>query len=551
MCSRLIATVLPGVLLATLGSARSSAAAGSCEALTALALANNTTITQAVVPPVPFASPGPPLAYPAGATASTPFCRVVAVSKPTSDSAINFEVWLPVTGWNGRFVGIGGGGTRGGIGYAGMADAVSRGYATASTDGGNLGDGRDGSFALAHPEKVADWAYRAVHVMTEAAKVVTDSFYGRRPQYSYFRGCSTGGHQGMAEAQRFPTDYDGILAGAPGNNATHLHTAHVWTWNAAHLSPAAVIPESKLPMLADAALRACDALDGVADRLLTDPRTCRFDPASLSCKGADGPNCLTGPQVDAIKKIYDGTRNPRTGELIYPGYPPGSEAAWAPLVTGIGTPPVPAFVDIIRIFAYQNPKYDWRTFDFDRDMAYVDKAIGSVVNSVDPNLTPFRSRGGKLLLYHGWSDQYVGPQDTIDQYDKIVSVMGREQGNAESRLKATQQFARLFMAPGMLHCSGGPGPNSFGNVFGSGRPQDADHDAFTALVQWVERGVAPGRIIATKYRDDDPARGVVMTRPLCAHPEVATYKGSGDTNDAANFVCRVPPTDDGLRRPPQ
>jgi feruloyl esterase len=527
-----------------------ASAATPCETLGSLILANNTIVTSATVPALPFTSPGAPLAFGAPATVTTPFCRVVAVAQPVNDSVINIEVWLPTDGWNGAFKGVGGGGTRGGMSYGAMADALSQGYATASTDGGNLSNGLDGHFALGHPEKIVDWASRAIHVMTVAAKSLSAAFYGEGPYYSYFTGCSTGGHEGLAEAQRFPDDYDGVLAGAPGNNATHLHTAHIWTWNATNIDPASFIPVSKLPMITAAANASCDALDGVEDGLITDPRACHFDPSELQCNGADEAGCLTAPQVEAVRKIYAGTRNPRTGNLIYPGYPRGSEFGWAPLVVGLveapGTPAVPAFVDIIRIFAFQDPNYDWRTYDFDRDMDFVDSTIGPIVNSVDPYLTAFKSHGGKLLLYHGWADQFVGPQDNIDYYERIAaSVQDKSKGNqGNSGFAKAQKFARLFMAPGMQHCAGGPGPNSFGNALIPGVPRDPDHDAFAALVRWVEQGVPPERIIATKYVNDNPAQGVAMTRPLCPHPDIAVYKGRGSTELAENFVCRVPHTND-------
>jgi feruloyl esterase len=537
-----------------------------CADLESLVLSNNTTITSATAPQLPFTTPGTPLAYPAGATVSTPaFCRVVAVAEPTSDSVINIEVWLPTVGWNGRFKGVGGGGTRGGIAYGAMADAISQGYATASTDGGNLSNGLDGSFALGHPEKIVDWASRAIHVMTVAGKAVTEAFYGESPQYSYFDGCSTGGHEGMTEIQRFPDEYDGVLAGAPGSNATHLHTAHIWTWDATNLDPASFIPVAMLPMITTASIAACDALDGVTDGLISDPRRCHFDPSVLLCNGAAGPNCLTKPQVEAVQKIYAGTQNPGTGALIYPGYEPGGEFGWSPLVVGLidepGQAAVPAFIDIIRIFAYQNPNYDWRTFDFDHDMSFVDSTIGPIVDDQELDMRPYSRRGGKLILYHGWADQYVSPQDDVNHYERIaacangtcaatnddgVTVFGPPENSLSPQSYSNvQKFARLFLAPGMQHCSGGPGPNSFGNVILSGIPRDPNHDAFAALVRWVEEGVPPKRIIATKYVNDDPTQGVVMTRPLCPYPAEAVYRGQGDSNDARSFLCQAGLDTDG------
>jgi feruloyl esterase len=320
-------------------------------------------------------------------------------------------------------------------------------------------------------------------------------------------------------------------------------------------------------MITAASIAACDALDGVTDGLITDPRRCHFDPSKLLCAAGDGPDCLTASQVEAVNEIYAGTRNPRTGALIYPGYEPGGEFGWSPLVVGLvdepGTPAVPAFIDIIRIFAFQNPNYDWRTFDFDHDMAFVDHKIGQIVDDQKLNLTPYSGRGGKLILYHGWADQFVGPQDDVNHYERIAACARKSFGSADicgvndndidvfgppkflspDSFTEVQKFARLFMAPGMQHCSGGPGPNSFGNTLIPGIPRDPDHDAFAALVLWVEKGVAPERIVATKYENDDPTQGVVMTRPLCPYPQIAVYKGQGNTNEEESFVCQVADND--------
>jgi feruloyl esterase len=533
MNRRPISFVLLITFAATVLLSSSAAAQVSCGSLANLALPN-VTITSASEPQVPFDmvgyAEGNLLAFPGlfdSFTMSTPLCRVQAVANPTSDSVIHIEVWLPTTGWNGRFLAIGGGGTRAGIAYNEMAQLIGFGFATAATDGGNLGNSVDGHFGYQHPEKIADWAYRSTHLMTVTAKTVASSFFGQGPVHSYFAGCSTGGHEGVMEAQRFPGDYDGIMAGAPSNHATHLQAGHIWTWNATNIDPASFIPPTLLPTITAAAVARCDAIDGVVDGLITDPRQCDFDPSDIECQGPNGTNCLTSAQVTAVKKIYAGPRNPQTGALVYAGFAPGGEFGWDPLVYGLPgsleTPPepgyVPAFIDIIRIWAFQNPQYDWRLFDFAQDMASVDTAIASVINDVDPDLTAFKNLGGKLVLYHGWEDQHISPQDDINYYERIAAFM-------RSRGADAHQFARLFMVPGMQHCFGGPGPNSF--------------DAFGAVFQWVEAGVAPEKIIATKYVNDDPSQAVVMTRPLCPHPQIAVYTGSGNTNDAASFVCRVP-----------
>jgi feruloyl esterase len=395
--------------------------------------------------------------------------------------------------------------------YGTMASALNQGYATAGTDTGH--DGDDLSFGVGHPVKIEDWAYRAVHVMTETAKLIIRNYYGRWPAHSYFNGCSTGGQQALSEAQRFPSDYDGIVAGDPGHNRVHLIAAFLWAWEAVHTDTAAPLPAAKLPMLSKAVLAACDALDGVADGIIDDPRRCKFDPGALLCKGSDGDSCLTASQVESVKKIYEGPKNPRTGERIFAGWPRGSERSWGPYFV---EPEEARRNEFWRLWVFDDPKWDWRTFDFDRDLAYADTKI-AMVNAVDPNLRPFQERGGKLLMYHGWADANVPPEDAIQYYEAVERSMGGR--------RSTTGFFRLFMAPGMGHCSGGPGPNTF--------------DALAAIDQWVDHGKAPDEIIASHY-----AGGVQdRTRPLCPFPQTARWRGSGSTEDAANFVC----TDEGRR----
>ena len=378
---------------------------------------------------------------------------------------------------------------------------------------------------MGHPEKIADWAYRSTHVMTDAAKALVKAFYDGGPDWSYFTGCSTGGHQGLSEAQRYPGDYDGILAGDHGANRTLLHASFLWTYAAARKDQASTIPSSKLPVIHDAVLAACDLLDGVKDGFLTDPRRCRFDPAKLLCKGGDGPNCLTAPQVDAVKKIYDGMRNPRTKEITYPGWSRGSEVTrggiWADMA--LTEPP---FEDLFRYWIFEDPKWDWRSFDFDHDMEKTNLKIGAVANALNPDLSTFQARGGKIIMYHGFDDTRVAPADSVNYYERAVAAIGggksaKSSAGRQDGGKATQDLIRLFMVPGMAHCSGGPGPTTF--------------DALTSLEEWVEHGVSPQRIIGSHLADGT----VTLTRPLCPYPEEAVYLGRGSTNEAASFVCRV------------
>lgn len=503
-----------GLLALVVGTATArTAAAASCESLTSLHLPQTAITLAQTVSGGSFTPPPSGAAAPAPLAALPTFCRVAAALSPTADSEIKVEVWMPASGWTGRFVGVGNGGFGGVISYAAMASALRQSAATASTDTGHAGVG--GAFGMGHPEKVIDWAFRSTHLMTESAKSIVQAFYDARPRYSYFSGCSTGGHQGLSEAQRYPNDYDGILAGAHGANRTHLHASFLWAYAAARKDLASMVPPAKLTLLHDAVMNACDALDGVKDGMLVDPSRCRFDPSLLRCKDADQPGCLTGPQVDAVQKVYGGMRNPRTRALLYPGWPLGSETTPGGVWTDMSLAE-PSFEDLFRYWVFENPNWDWRTFDFDKDMQKSDAKLGAIVNALSPDLSAFRAHGGKLLMYHGVNDTRVSPTDSIDYYQKVVAMLPRSGSGGSAN-----QHARLFLVPGMGHCGGGPGPTTF--------------DGLGALQQWVEKGVAPGRIVGSHVEGGK----TTMTRPLCAYPEEAAYVGHGDSNDATNFVCRV------------
>jgi len=503
-----------------------AAAAQSCDALAKLSLPH-TTITRAEsVAAGPFTPPT------GRRIANLPaFCRVTGVIKPAPDSGIRFEVWMPASAWNGKFQGVGNGGFAGDIGYEQMGNAVGGGYATASTDTGHEAGGTDAAWALHHPEKITDFGYRAVHETAAEAKAIVRAFYGDAPRRAYFSSCSNGGRQALMEAQRYPEDYDGIIAGAPANYWTHLLANAAWDDLALLADKDSYIPPRKLRAIEDAALAACDSLDGVTDRVIESPPRCHFDPDVLLCKGPETDSCLTAPQVSALKKLYAGGHNSKG--RIFPGYSPGGEAepgGWALWITG-GSPEhslMHAFsTQFFKNMVFDNPSWDFRTFNPDRDTKLAEEKQTHNLNATDPDLSRFRARGGKLILYHGWSDAAIAAQNTIDYYDSVVAKLG---------VRKTAGFVRLFMVPGMQHCFGGAGPNSFGQFTVS--TGDADHDLGAALERWVEKGVAPERIVATKRRNDmDPASPVVRTRPLCAWPLVARYKGSGSTDDAANFTC--------------
>jgi tannase/feruloyl esterase len=454
------------------------------------------------------------------------FCRVEAVARPTGDSEIKFEVWIPpADAWNGKFEGVGNGGYSGAIGYPAMGTALRRGYATASTDTGHAGD--DMKFGQGHPEKIVDWAHRAVHVMTEASKLIVRDHTGRFPEHSYFDGCSSGGHQALSEAQRYPDDYDGIVAGDPAHNRIRQTFAFLHSWIVTHHKDGApIVPAAKLATLTKAVVEACDGLDGVRDGIIDDPRRCHFDPGRLQCRsGADDASCLTAPQVEATRRMYEGLKNPRTGEQIFTGWPRGSESfgdnaiqSWRQYVLD---PTEPMRVGFFRYFLFHDPNWDWRTIDWDRDLAYAEQKL-PFMSAVDRDLSAFKKRGGKLLMYTGWADPVVPPQDTVAYYDGVVKTMGG--------LEKTREFYRFFLVPGMGHCSGGPGPNQF--------------DRLAALEQWVEKGVAPEKLVATHSTNGKVDR----TRPLCLYPQVARWKGTGSTDDAANFMCVTEAPLSGVRR---
>jgi hypothetical protein len=466
------------------------------------------------------------------------FCRVQGVSRPTADSNINFEVWLPTETWNGRFMSSGEGGYAGALNYTrngldgGLDEILRRGYATASTDTGHLAS--DAHWAIGHPEKVIDYAYRAKHLVTVAAKGVIDAYYGREPSYSYLNSCSNGGRQALMEVQRYPQDYDGVVVGAPWNFQSHSAAGMIWTAQALS-QPGAAIPAAKLPAIQAAVLARCDAHDGLQDGLIEDPRSCDFDPAVLRCQGAETDACLTAPQVTALRRLYEGPSNPRTGEQIYPGWAPGSETLWTGIVENRpSSSPFNLGNTYFADLVYGDANWDYRGFDFDTDMAYADQTLGVLGNAMETDLSPARDLGVKIILYQGWNDQVLQPAHTPNYYEQVVDTMGG--------LEATQEFARLFMVPGMGHCYFGPGASSFGGVGQQIPPvRDSAHDLQMALENWVENDVAPQTMIATKYTDDSPAnRTVQMTRLLCAYPQVARFQPGGNANDANSFRCVDP-----------
>jgi feruloyl esterase len=488
----------------------------SCATLASIALPDTTITAADEVNGPSFTPPGarPIERLPA-------FCRVAATSKP----AVRFEVWMPVASWNGKFQGVGNGANAGSISYDAMATAIRRGYAVASTDTGHsTTNARDAQWAMGHPELVADFGYRALHLTTEHGKAIVQAFYRTAPTRSYYVGCSTGGRQGLMEAQRYPDDYDGLITGAPAANWTRFQAGgHLWIVLALNKDPESYVPPAKLPLIENAVNAACDAADGVKDGVLDDPRRCHFDAQALACKpGQDASSCLTAKQATAVNSIWNGPRNSH-GDLVYPPYMRGAESqgGWNTYMTG-KTPVSGSHWDqasnVFRYMVFENPAWDFRTFDYDRDVAFTDRKLADTMNAYNPDLTGLRRHGGKLLMYHGWNDPSISPQNTVNYYESAVASWRQQERTAAD---ATPDFIRLFMVPGMLHCSGGPGTDTF--------------DAVAALERWVEQGTAPESMPAAHRTNGSVDR----TRPLCAYPMSAVYNGTGSTDAAENFTCRL------------
>jgi len=532
-------TFVPCAQAVGTGLAPTAAAPQTCEQLAQLALPDTKITAAQTVAAGAFAPPANTTPWLAGDPnfykGLPPFCRVTAETKPTPDSDIKIEVWMPSSGWNGKFRGQGNGGFAGEIDYHTLGLAVAQGYASAATDTGHAANGGDASWALGHPEKIIDFAYRAIHQMTLVGKATVKAFYGDAPQHSYFANCSNGGRQALMEAQRYPEDYDGILAGAPANYWTHLLSSALYNAQTTTLDPASYIPTSKIPAIAKAVNAACDAKDGVADGILNDPRQCHFDPATLLCKEADSNACLTQPQVTTLKKLYQGAHDSK-GQEIFPGFVPGGEdgqGGWGLWITGPAPGKALLFVfggGFFSDMVYDKADWDYKKANLGEAVSAADKKLASVLNATDTNLKPFESHGGKLIIYHGWNDSGISPLNSINYYESVQNKMGMQDADS---------FLRLYMVPGMQHCGGGPGPDVFGQM-GFSTSNDPQHNIYLALEQWVEKGSAPSTVIATKQAGEGTNAAVKMTRPLCAYPQVSKYKGSGDTNDAANFTCGAP-----------
>lgn len=491
-------------LLAAIGvAAPAGAQTRDCAALARLSLPDvRITTAEMIQGGARWAYPRSPFNLFAGPNPSTDrrFCRVVGVI----EREIGFEVWLPPE-WNGRFLGVGNGGYTGAINYPSLNLGLTRGFATASTDTGHQTPTGffDDSWVAGHPDRVENFGHRAHHLLADRAKRIVRAYYGRPAEFAYYDGCSSGGWQGLTEAQRYPGDYDGIVAGAPANNFIRLQTRGFWLGAVARANPAGDFGQAEFTLLNTAVLAQCDPADGVRDGIMSDPEGCGFDPASLLCRPGQTDQCLSQAQVERARLVY-GPRNTPGGLALYPGN------AWgvAPFVVLPGVAINEPM--LMRMIPASERRWTPETFDPDRDIPQLEARYGASLGAWNPNLRPFAARGGKLLVYHGWTDALLSPWNSIAYWEAVNRRMGA---------RNVPSFFRLFMAPGVDHCRGGAGPDRF--------------DALTAVMAWRERGQAPDRLIAA-------TAGGNRTRPLCPHPQVARYSGTGSTDEAANFQCVAP-----------
>jgi pimeloyl-ACP methyl ester carboxylesterase len=479
-----------------------TAAGATCEQLTTLTVTGGSVTMVQTVAAGAFTAPAGRSGGPANAGnafAKLPaFCRVALTLKPGARSDIKAEVWLPASGWNGKLEVVGNGGFAGTISYPAMANALAAGYAAASTDTGHTGPSTN---TFANEDVLIDFAHRAIHETTVAAKATVNGFFGNAPKLSYFNGCSTGGRQALTAAQRYPDDFNGIIAGAPASYTSKQAFGQIWFYQAL-ADPASELSREKLTLVHDAVMNACDEIDGVKDGVLENPRACTFDPKALVCKGSDSASCLTPAQADGVRRIYAGPSNPRTGAPIFPGLERGSELGWSAV-------PVSYAVDYFKYIVFKDPGWDPKSLNYDSDVERAARGDGLVFEANDPDLSRFTGRGGKLIMYQGWGEPGIPPGNLVRYYGDIIK-----------KTKDAKDSVRVFMVPGMGHCGGGNGTSSF--------------DMVPSLDAWAEHGQAPSRINASRVREGTVDR----TRPLCAWPQTARYKGSGSTDDETNFVCR-------------
>lgn len=444
---------------------------------------------------------------------------------------VNIWVSLPMSGWNGRFRAEGNGVYAGGTPVV-ATDSLRQGFVGVTTDTGHSTSALSGAFGMAEPGKPntqlqIDFAYRSEHLMAEVGKQVTKAFYGQDPVRSYWYGCSTGGRQGLMMAQRYPLDYDAILAGAPAIHWDRFQAYQIWPQVAMKGDAGGPLSTAKRTLVTNRAVAVCDPADGVTDGVINDPRTCTYDPTQdttitrASCTATDG-TCLTPGEASAVKKIWQGAQT-ASGQLLWPGVERGSD-----LGALAGANPFPIPIEQARYWVYFDPNWDWKTLTLQNYESFFkdnERMVGPLMATDNPDISGFQARGGKVIMYHGWNDNLIMPQGTIRYYDRVKATVA----NADN-------FSRLYMVPGMGHCSGGPGPNQFGQGSSGVVPATPDRDVFRALMAWSEKGIAPNAIVASTVQ----AGVTTRTRPLCPYPQVARYKGTGSTDLAENFTCSAP-----------
>jgi feruloyl esterase len=504
--------------LTAAGAAIAQSPQDRCAAVTRLQMPQTDVLSAEYLEKGPFQQPGGGEGRQDGPALSVPaHCVVKLAAHPTADSDIRVEIWLPdAAAWNGKVLGIGNGGYSSSIAYNELAEGVGKGYVVAASNTGH--EGEDMKFGAGHPEKIRDWGERATHLMALAEKSVAATLYGKSAQHAYFRGCSTGGQQALSEAQRYPEDYDGIIAGDPANDRILLNADFVESWKIMHPANGPAFPLEKLAILGKASVAACDKMDGVEDGVVSEPRKCTFDPATIQCAaGTNNADCLTDAEVTMVKEMYAGPERDASGKAIFPGWSKSSESGWGGYFV---RPSTPSRMDFWTAWVYNDPNLDPHSLNGAKIAADARARI-PYAEAVNTDLRPFEKRGGKLLMYHGWSDPVVPPEDSILYYTGVEKNSG----------KSTQNFARLFMVPGMGHCTGGAGANNF--------------DTLTALDQWVTVDAAPAELIAThtdrggSSAATTPAATPSFSRPLCPYPQVAQYNGKGDPNAAGSFTCAV------------
>ncbi len=532
-----------GLLCAAATLSAPALAATSCEGLAKLQI-GSTTITSAgsVTGPLAVESPG------GQGVANVPFCRVQGVTRPTPKADVRFEVWLP-RDWNSRMKTPTTGGYLGGIPYTRMVEDVANGYVMVGSNLGHEG-GSDPKWTL-DPDALAAYGYGAHPFVNRAARALVQAFYDKGPSKSYFEGCSGGGRQALMMAQRYPDLFDGIIAGAPSNSYPDSIMQILWQHRIHKPQSndgAPLIPQTKLAMVSASVMARCDAKDGLKDGELTDPRACDTDLSMLRCKAGEAADCLTDKQIAGLRDIYGGPRK-SNGVPLYRGSMPGGEYSWN-LNVGDTTRYGAFFGDVVL----ENTSWDWRTLDFDNQYEFMRDRLNPVMATPSPDLTAFKARGGKLIQFHGWHDQLIAPTASPNYYASVIAferLKGDKNADAAidkltpkdvvadlAKPQGVESFYRLFMVPGMAHCRGGNATNRFDQgANGVGSKRDLDHSLQLQLERWVEQGVAPERVVATQFVGDDPTKGIVRERPLCAYPKMAHYKGSGDVNDPANFVC--------------